>query len=139
MPQPASPGYQPNSSADVIHRLRVKPHMTRIPHATAKSVAKKQRMLHEMESERAPVPPNNARQIHHSNQPITIAPRPQRRCGKTRLMALMRPMMVGVMVMMPVMMRCRKACGGKQQQRNRDSDELTHDSTYSSNELLPDA
>jgi hypothetical protein len=44
-------------------------------------------------------------------------------------MALVCPMMMGVMVMRLVMMRRRKACRGKKQQRNRDSDELTHDST----------
>jgi hypothetical protein len=38
------------------------------------------------------------------------------------------PMMVCAMVMVPVMWR-RKAGGCEQQQRNRDTDDLTHEST----------
>jgi hypothetical protein len=50
----------------------------------------------------------------------------------------MRPMMVmRVVVMVLVMRRIRKACSGKQQQRDRDSDELTHDSTLLYDEWLP--
>jgi hypothetical protein len=59
-----------------------------------------------------------ARDVAHPERP-----------GDARLMRLMHPMMMRAMVMMLVARRCRKACGGKQQQRNRDSDELTHDST----------
>jgi hypothetical protein len=45
-------------------------------------------------------------------------------------MAGVHPMMVMMMVVMvPVMRGIRKACGGEQQQRDRDSDELTHEST----------
>jgi hypothetical protein len=51
------------------------------------------------------------------------------RHGDARLMARMHPMVMRMMAMMLVMRRRCKACGGKQQQRDRDSDELTHDST----------
>jgi hypothetical protein len=45
-------------------------------------------------------------------------------------MGWMHPMMmVRVAVMMPVVRRIGKTCRGKQQQRDRDSSELTHDST----------
>jgi hypothetical protein len=50
----------------------------------------------------------------------------------------MRPMMMmRVVAMMLVVRRIRKACRGKQQQRNRDSDDLTHDSTYSTMNGFP--
>jgi len=60
-------------------------------------------------------PPNDARQIHHSNQPITIVPQPE----ALRQEATNGPDVPdddGVMVMMLVMMRRRKACRGKKQQ-----------------------
>jgi hypothetical protein len=50
--------------------------------------------------------------------------------GDAGSMGWMHPMMmVRVAVMMPVVRRIGKTCRGKQQQRSRDSDELTHDST----------
>jgi hypothetical protein len=50
----------------------------------------------------------------------------------------MRPMMVmRVVAMMLVVRRIRKTGSGKQQQRDRDSDELTHDSTLLCDEWLP--
>jgi len=48
-------------------------------------------------------------------------------------------MVMRVMTMTLVMRRCRKACSCKQEQRGRDSNDLTHDSTLVFDELLPGA
>jgi hypothetical protein len=65
---------------------------------------------------RIQISPLQLRRLHHAAAV----------CRSLDLMGVSRPMMMRAMVMVPVMRR-RKTRGGEQQQRDRDSDNPTHD------------
>jgi hypothetical protein len=79
--------------------------------------------------------------IHHTNQSIAPAELPGEASAGRRDLVIHRMMdhvmVMRVMTMTLVMRRCRKACSCKQEQRGRDSNDLTHDSTLVFDELLP--
>ena len=88
---------------------------------------------------KTPLPRAGLERIHYSNQSVTPAPAPCRvSAGSGTLVIhrmMSRPVVMRVMTML-VMRRRRKACTCKQEQRCRDSDDLTHDSTLVFDELL---